>query len=293
MSTAQRVPETFELTGDDARETLLRTGRKTLLRGRVPPPPLRRRVQPCPVARVRGLARGGAGDDRAGRVRERARRRRRPAQHRPDPARDGTGPGRQPAGRRRPTGRSGRRVPAVPRLVPRSRRRARHGRHCDGTGRTGPQPHLRRRAGPPDAREVLTGPTARHHGRGAGRRRLRRAHARLRDPGGHRLVPGGRPLDRRPLAARRHRDDGVGRTAVRTRTAPAPARVVVARLRRHRRRPHLVGGHRAARLLLLDQLVVREDVRAARRHGRPAALDLLLVRRALVRRLGSRLSSRP
>ncbi|HZP30551.1 MAG TPA: YihY/virulence factor BrkB family protein [Acidimicrobiia bacterium] len=32
MSTAQRVPETFELTGDDARETLLRTGRGTLLR---------------------------------------------------------------------------------------------------------------------------------------------------------------------------------------------------------------------------------------------------------------------
>jgi YihY family inner membrane protein len=32
MSTAQRVPETFELTGDDAQETLLRTGRKTLLR---------------------------------------------------------------------------------------------------------------------------------------------------------------------------------------------------------------------------------------------------------------------
>ena len=32
MSTAQRVPETFELTGDDARETLLRTGRKTLVR---------------------------------------------------------------------------------------------------------------------------------------------------------------------------------------------------------------------------------------------------------------------
>jgi YihY family inner membrane protein len=32
VSTAQRVPETFELTGDDARETLLRTGRRTLLR---------------------------------------------------------------------------------------------------------------------------------------------------------------------------------------------------------------------------------------------------------------------
>jgi YihY family inner membrane protein len=32
MSTAQRVPETFELTGDDARETLLRTGRGRLLR---------------------------------------------------------------------------------------------------------------------------------------------------------------------------------------------------------------------------------------------------------------------
>ena len=32
MSTAQRVPETYELTGDDARETLLRTGRGRLLR---------------------------------------------------------------------------------------------------------------------------------------------------------------------------------------------------------------------------------------------------------------------
>ena len=32
MSTAQHVPETFELTGDDARETLLRTGRGRLLR---------------------------------------------------------------------------------------------------------------------------------------------------------------------------------------------------------------------------------------------------------------------
>lgn len=32
MSTAQRVPETFELTGDDARETLRRTGRGPLLR---------------------------------------------------------------------------------------------------------------------------------------------------------------------------------------------------------------------------------------------------------------------
>ena len=32
MSTAQRVPETFELTGDDARDALLRTGRGRLLR---------------------------------------------------------------------------------------------------------------------------------------------------------------------------------------------------------------------------------------------------------------------
>ena len=32
MSTAQRVPETFELTGDDARETLLRSGHRSLLR---------------------------------------------------------------------------------------------------------------------------------------------------------------------------------------------------------------------------------------------------------------------
>lgn len=31
MSTAQRVPETFELTGDDARETLLRCGRRRLV----------------------------------------------------------------------------------------------------------------------------------------------------------------------------------------------------------------------------------------------------------------------
>jgi hypothetical protein len=32
MSTASRVPETYELTGDDARETLTHVGRGTLLR---------------------------------------------------------------------------------------------------------------------------------------------------------------------------------------------------------------------------------------------------------------------
>jgi hypothetical protein len=32
MSTATKVPETWELTGDDARETLMRTGRQRLLR---------------------------------------------------------------------------------------------------------------------------------------------------------------------------------------------------------------------------------------------------------------------
>ena len=60
MSAAARVPETWELTGDDARETLAHRSLATAPR-RVRAPARRRRVQPRAVARVRDVARARAG----------------------------------------------------------------------------------------------------------------------------------------------------------------------------------------------------------------------------------------
>ena len=69
MSTAARVPETWELTGDDARKTLLGTGRRQLLQGRVRPAARGRRLQPLALARVRHVARARPGTHRARRLR--------------------------------------------------------------------------------------------------------------------------------------------------------------------------------------------------------------------------------
>ena len=258
MSTAQRVPETFELTGDDARETLLHTGRTTLVRDAF----LRLRysdgfsharslafavslvVVQATIALV-GFA-SVLGD------------RRRPAQHRPDPARDGTGAGRQPAGRGRATGRSSRCLTAVPRAVPRPRRRARHGRHRDGTGRAGAEPHLRRRAGPPDRREVHAGPGARDHGRAcwpSSRSRRSTLASGIREVTDSSLAGDVWAVARWPLAVAAM----MASVALLFRRAPRRRQPAWSWLayRRHRRGRHLVGRHRAARLLLLDQLVVR------------------------------------
>ena len=46
MSAARFVPETWELSGDEARETLRRTGRRQLVRDAFVRLPRRRRVQP-------------------------------------------------------------------------------------------------------------------------------------------------------------------------------------------------------------------------------------------------------
>ena len=72
VSTATLVPETWELTGDDARQTLMRTGRRRLLSRRLPAPPRRRRLQPRAVAGLHDLARARAGHHRRRRRGQRA-----------------------------------------------------------------------------------------------------------------------------------------------------------------------------------------------------------------------------
>ena len=52
MSTARLIPETWELTGDDAWQTLRRTGRRRLLARRLPAAAVVRRLQSLPLARL-------------------------------------------------------------------------------------------------------------------------------------------------------------------------------------------------------------------------------------------------
>ena len=79
MSTAGRVPETWELDGDDARKTLEEPRPAEAPARRIHAPPLRRRLQPRAVARLRHVARAGAGRHRDRRLRGRARRQERRA----------------------------------------------------------------------------------------------------------------------------------------------------------------------------------------------------------------------
>ena len=76
MSVARLVPETWELSGDDARETLLRTGRRQLVRDAFVRFRAVRRLQSRAVAGVRDLAAARAGCDPAGRARRGAGRHR-------------------------------------------------------------------------------------------------------------------------------------------------------------------------------------------------------------------------
>ena len=77
MSTARHVPETV---GPHRRrrppDAAGRSGRRRLLRGRLPAPARRRRLQPRAVAGLPRLARAGPGDHRPGRPGQRARHRR-------------------------------------------------------------------------------------------------------------------------------------------------------------------------------------------------------------------------
>ena len=72
MSSANLVPETWELTGSDAKETLQRAGDQALP-GRVRATPRIRRVQPRSFDGLRHVPDPGARRDRARRSREHAR----------------------------------------------------------------------------------------------------------------------------------------------------------------------------------------------------------------------------
>ena len=181
MSTATPVPETWELTGDDARRVAALDRSPAPVARRVHPPPRRRRVQPRAFARVLRLARAGAGDHRVRRPRHRARQDRHERDDRPVAARRGARAGRRlPHLRGAPSAGGGCDAP-VRRARVRARRFPHHGHDAHGPVRTRAQPHLRHRAGPPDAAEVRPGVRARDHDRGAGRVRLRLARVRQGD----------------------------------------------------------------------------------------------------------------
>ena len=129
MSTANLVPETWGLTGDDAKETLAHAGRTA------PDQDAFKRLRVSDGfshARSHGLPRRSSvrrGGDRAGRHRERARQRRRSARDRARPASDRPGPGGTRPDRGGRTRRTG---PARPATGSRSRS-ARSARSITGT----------------------------------------------------------------------------------------------------------------------------------------------------------------
>ena len=171
MSTAARVPETFELTGDDARETLAHVGRGRLLRDAFQRMPRGRRLQPRALDRVPRQPRPRAVHDRARRHRERGRRARRWARDRRDVPRHVPGTGRARADHLGAAGASRGDLRAQRRHRVRARRRPDRGHDPVRSDGARPQPSLRHRAGPPDGAEVRTGARARAHRRPAERRR--------------------------------------------------------------------------------------------------------------------------
>ena len=131
------------------------TGRRHLLRDAFMRLRVRRRVQPRAFARVLRLARARAGDHRVRRSRHRARQDRherddRPVAHAP-PCPGPPASSSPPRCSRRTAAGATHRYAG---LVLRARRFGHHRHDAHGSVRTGAQPPLRHRAGPPDAAEV-------------------------------------------------------------------------------------------------------------------------------------------
>ena len=111
MSTAQLVPETWELDGDDAAQTLRRARFRRLLVDSITPLPRRRRHEPCPFAGVRDGAHGDPRHHRGRRPRERSRVpapcatrwSRLPHRHQPGPDAARSSPRRSARARRAPS----------------------------------------------------------------------------------------------------------------------------------------------------------------------------------------------
>ena len=231
MSTATLVPETWELTGDDAWRTLRLTGRGQLLRDAF----LRMRVADGfsharslafmtslvlvqgTIALV-GLATALGDTNVVTRDRER------------DPHRCSWS-GRPGPHHGREAGARCRRREALRAARSRFDRRSRHGYDRDGSARAGAEPDLRRRAGPPDATEVRPCVPAGGLRRcapvhGVHRRGVRLSGRRL----GSQPSPG-RRVDGAALAVCAVAHDRGDGAAVPTVSAPPPAGVVVAGVR--------------------------------------------------------------
>ena len=133
-----------------------------------------RRLQPRAFAGVRDLPAPGARRHRARGSRRRARRHRHERDDRPADQGGRARTGGEGADQRGVPRLPHRRVRSVCRPGRRRGGRARHRDHLDGTDRTGAEPPLRDRAGPPDAPEVRPGVRAR-----ADRRRARDGGVRL------------------------------------------------------------------------------------------------------------------
>ena len=275
MSTANLVPETRDLTGDDAFETLRRNGRRHLLVDAFQRLRVRGRLQPCPFARVPERARRRAGHDRAGRPRGRAEQH--SVQRRGDLRRSR---GSHPVRRGELLTAAATPSPARPATATEIVAIALGLAGCLFTGttvarpvRTRAQSHLRRRDRPPDRAEVRV------------RVRARRSSSARSSPRRSRRSPyGGIHIGLARRRTRRHRVAGrcAGRCGLSSAagwprlfqvvTAPPAAAVVVAR-----RSERLIGTialarcHRALLAAVLPlELDVRRDLRTARRHRRLA-----------------------
>ena len=272
VSTATPVPETWELTGDDARRVLRDCGRRQLLRDAF----VRLRVADGfsharslayatslvfvqAIIAIVGLA-------------TRVRHRRREQRARAHVERRRSGSRRRPAHARREASASRGRVASLCRPDLRTGRHADHGRTLFGQFERGLNRIYGVETGPPERAEVRPGAAADRHGRLTCRRGVRVARARAHD----------RQLDRQPGVESRMGRRSAGRArscsidvrdglAVPLLAAPPPARRLVVAVRRGRGRIPVARRDRRARRLLLAQQVVRPDLRTARRHRRAAS----------------------
>ena len=153
---------------------------------RLPADALVRRIQPLPVARLPDRPGGHPGDHRARRCGQRLRRVRTQRRHRRCRAGRRPRAGGRPAHRGGDAGSGQRRRPQLPSARPRSPGFAAHGHDRHGTARAGPQPPLRRGAGPALRPEVRPRPAAGGEQRSAGRSGLRAARLRALSQRRHR-----------------------------------------------------------------------------------------------------------
>ena len=289
VSTANLVPETRDLTGDDAFKTLRRNWSTSPSGRRVQAPAGGGRLQPCSVARVPERARRRSGHDRPRRPRERARATRRSAK-RWSPSPGGPHPARQVSCS--PQRRAKRSRPATATRSWRSR--------SASQGACSPP---RPSSGSSNARSIASTasrPIARPRRSTALRSCSLSSSARSSRRGSPRSRTAGSTLSRSmadssTLRGRSSRWPlgivlAAGGLALLSKWSPRrqPAALVVAGLRSARRHLPLARCHRAARCVLPLELDVRRDLRTACWRRRLGAVGAAVICRAALRRRGER-----